>query len=307
LSNIKKENYNKFGFLLNDITQNELEIGLKINNLNFFIKDIANNSRGGIFQKFLSDTGNCEVLGGAEIQRNGIIGIKGKVDYELIKNDTKNFIKENSILVQNIVAHIENPTPHIKITACFPENTNYAIVDTINQVTFQNDYDCKIFWLLFNSKLLNWYCYRFIFAKAIRTMQFDNPVTNRIPIPKNINQQPFIEKANLMLSLNKELQDLSQKFQRLIQRKFNLENLSNKLQNWYLLSYKEFTNELTKNKKKLTLSEETEWEAYFLNESKKVIELISKIENINKEIDKMVYKLYELTEEEILIVEGRKV
>jgi len=184
LSDIQKENYKKFGFLLNDITQTELEIGLKINNLNFFIKDIATNSRGGIFQKFLCYTGDCEVIGGAEIQRNGIIGIKGKVDYELIKNDTKNFIKENSILVQRLVAHIENPTPHIKITACLPINTNYAIVDTINQVTFYKDYDSKVFWLLFNSKLLNWYCYRFIFAKAIRTMQFDNPVTNRIPIPK---------------------------------------------------------------------------------------------------------------------------
>ena len=71
-----------------------------------------------------------------------------------------------------------------------------------------------MFWLLFNSKLINWYAYRFILAKAIRTMQFDNPITNRIPVPKTFNQQPFIEKAELMLFLNKELQELSQKFQR---------------------------------------------------------------------------------------------
>ena len=29
---------------------------------------------------------------------------------------------------------------------------------------------------------MNWYVYRFIFAKAIRTMHFDGPVTDRIPV-----------------------------------------------------------------------------------------------------------------------------
>jgi len=303
LSNLQKENYKKFDFLLNDITLKELEIGLNINNLNFFIKDIANNSRGGIFQKKITDIGNYAVLGGAEIQRNGIVGIKGKIDYELIKNDTKNCINENSILVQNIVAHIENPTPHIKITACFPENKNYAIVDTINQITFHKDYNCKVFWLLFNSKLINWYCYRFIFAKAIRTMHFDNSITNRIPIPKYINQQTFIEKADLMLQLYKELQEKSDKFIRNIQREFLLLNISKKLQNWYEITYTEFLKELEKQKIKLSLSQKSEWEDYFLSECKKTQEINDKIKQTDIEIDNMVYKLYELTPEEIEIVE----
>ena len=107
-----------------------------------------------------------------------------------------------------------------------------------------------------------------------------------------------------MLSFNKELQDLSQKFQRSLQRKFEIDGLSTKLQNWYTLTYNEFIKELSKIKIKLSLSQEAEWEDYFLQESKKALELKSKIEATDKEIDCMVYALYGLTEDEITLVES---
>jgi hypothetical protein len=40
----------------------------------------------------------------------------------------------------------------------------------------------KYIWALLNSKLLCWYVYLFIYAKAIRTMHFDSVSTDRIPI-----------------------------------------------------------------------------------------------------------------------------
>lgn len=105
-----------------------------------------------------------------------------------------------------------------------------------------------------------------------------------------------------MLSKNKEIQEQSQKFQRTIQRKFELEDLPKKLQDWYLLSYAEFIKELGKKKVKLSLSEEAEWEDYFNSESKKALELKATIDATDKAIDKMVYELYGLSEEEIAIV-----
>lgn len=136
-------------------------------------------------------------------------------------------------------------------------------------------------------------------------MHFDNSITNRIPIPENLisAQQPLIAKADQMLSLNKELQDSAQRFQRTILRKFDLEDLSVKLQNWYLLSYKEFIAELSKKKIKLALSQEAEWEDYFLQESQKTLAIKSQIDATDREIDAMVYALYGLTEEEIKVVE----
>lgn len=124
-----------------------------------------------------------------------------------------------------------------------------------------------------------------------------------IPIISKEAQQPFVEKADIMLNLNKELQEVKQKFIKSIQRKFEIESLPNKLQDWYLLSYKEFIKELEKKKIKLSLSQEAEWEDYFVQESKIANEIKNKIEQSDKEIDTMVYKLYELTDEEIEIIE----
>jgi len=124
----------------------------------------------------------------------------------------------------------------------------------------------------------------------------------QIPIPET-NKDLSI-KADLMLSLNNELQEASQKFQRSIQRKFDLEDLPGKLQNWYMLSYKEFITELGKKKVKLSLKEEAEWEDYFLQEAKIALDIKATIDSTDQDIDQMVYQLYELTDEEIKIVEA---
>jgi hypothetical protein len=55
---------------------------------------------------------------------------------------------------------------------------------------------------------------------------------------------------------------------------------------------------------KLSLAAVAEWKENFNTESNKALELKSKIDATDKEIEQMVYKLYDLTEEEIKIVEG---
>jgi REP element-mobilizing transposase RayT len=126
------------------------------------------------------------------------------------------------------------------------------------------------------------------------------------PIPNiaeedNLKFNLFVDK---MLSLNKELQETTQKFQRSLQRKFNLIELPGKLQDWYLLPYSDFIKELGKKKVKLSLSEEAEWEDYFLQELGKALSVKNQIDVTDKEIDQMVYQLYGLTDEEIAVVEG---
>ena len=126
---------------------------------------------------------------------------------------------------------------------------------------------------------------------------------SQIPIPELSNSNLTILVENI-ISSNSELQESSQKFQRTLQRKFELEILPKKLQDWYLLSYKDFIKELGKKKVKLSLSQEAEWEDYFLQESKKAMALKTNIDATDKEIDAMVYELYGLSEEEVKIVEN---
>lgn len=190
---------------------------------------------------------------------------------------------------------------------CMIDNEKYFTLDTVHNGLLINDkFDIKFILSILNSSLL-----RFLYESQINEggkvfAQVKIIYIDPLPIKKIsiIEQKPFIEKVDLMLSLNKELIEQSQKFQRTIQRKFEIETLSKKLQDWYLLSYAEFVKELAKLKIKLTLSQEAEWEDYFIPEAKKMLDIKNEIDATDKAIDKMVYELYGLTEEEISIIEN---
>lgn len=56
-------------------------------------------------------------------------------------------IQENSILAQNIIAHITKPSDHIKIIACIPQNAEFILADTVNQLVISDaDYDFRFIW-----------------------------------------------------------------------------------------------------------------------------------------------------------------
>jgi type II restriction/modification system DNA methylase subunit YeeA len=88
-------------------------------------------------------------------------------------------------------------------------------------------------------------------------------------------------------------------------RKFMLEEMPGKLQNWYLLTYAELIAELGKKKLKLSLADEAEWENYFVQEAYKALAIKNQLETTDRYIDQLVYALYGLTEAEISIVETK--
>jgi len=215
---------------------------------------------------------------------------------------TFNLFDGKKIIVREITGHFPKC-----LIATYSEDvylynrSNIAILEREN-----SDISLKYIVAILNSTLLSYYFVKNT-AKSVRKL-FPKIILNdlrKFPIKKIsfIQQQPYIEKVEQMLALYKELQEQSQKFQRGLERKFAFTDLPKKLQDWYLLSYADFIKELEKNKIKLSLSEEAEWETYFSTEAKKAMEIKSQIEKTDKEIDQMVYALYELTEDEIKIVE----
>ena len=212
------------------------------------------------------------------------------------------FFKNPRILFREI------PGQNKKIQASYTDKLYYyghSITPFI--LTEIQDFDISYILSIVNSDLLSWYASVKCSNFSKKTFPKLNPKDIKdLPIPKISlkHQQPFIAKGSSILSLNKELQENSQKFQRTIQRKFELEELPKKLQDWYKLSYSEFIKEIGKKKVKLSLSQEAEWEDYFLEESRKALELKATIDATDKAIDTMVYELYGLSEEEIAIVEN---
>jgi tRNA1(Val) A37 N6-methylase TrmN6 len=161
---------------------------------------------------------------------------------------------------------------------------------------------------ILNSKLMAYYFVKNT-AKSVRKM-FPKIILNdlrKFPV-KEITieeQQPFIKKAERILSLNEELLKVSSKFKRTILRKFeSLDKLPKKLESWYTLSFADFVKELKKKKIKLSLREEANWEDYFLTEQPKVTSLEYQINTENVKLNYLVYELYGLTDDEIKIVEN---
>jgi type I restriction-modification system DNA methylase subunit len=210
---IQKSLCHQFGFLVNGVTEIEIQIADKLQKQKCFLKDLVINQRGGMLQEYvISRKSDFQVLGGKHINRYIVADqIKGFISKEHIR-DEKAFIKPKSILAQNIIAHIQSPIDHIKIIATLPEKTYPLILDTINQL--ENISNLSSYYLLgiLNSKLINWYVYRFIFAKAIRTMHFDPPATDRIPYPQlNLKRTADKAKHDKMVKLVDRMLDLHKK------------------------------------------------------------------------------------------------
>ena len=188
----------------------------------------------------------------------------------------------------------------------YDENIEYIAGKSTTILYSENDKYNKSGLCILNSKLISYYIKTSYEAASMGGgINFTPDLIKNIPLFKlNLKiELKFSEKADKMLALNKELQEVSQKFQRMIMREFNLEKLSTKLQNWYLLNFDEFIKELSKVKVKLSLSQKADWEDYFIAEKEKADTLNNEITKTDKEIDKMVYELYGLSDDEIKVIE----
>ncbi|HWJ30179.1 MAG TPA: hypothetical protein VNS32_26830, partial [Flavisolibacter sp.] len=128
------------------------------------------------------------------------------------------FINDESILVQNIVAHIQYPYPRIQIAATTIEKEKQqtaVILDTVNQLNNTSLLSTHYILGVLNSKIISWYTYKFIYANAIRTMHFDSSTTDRIPFPDmDWNNPEHMSKHDLISDSVKQIQELRSELQK---------------------------------------------------------------------------------------------
>lgn len=306
IARVNKSLIPKFdGVLLNSLTNQEIQIGSKIKDIETTLGTMGINKWGDVFyQQINKEKSGFNVLGGSEIQRYYRRGIKGYIENKYIKSN-QSLIKPNSVLLQRIIAHIENPIDHLKISGTIFEDSSYRIVNTVHQLILDKEISNKYVLAIINSNFMNWFVYRFVFAKAIRSFQFSGDVAKKIPIPKlsGEEQKPFIEKAEKMLELNKEFYEKKDKFLTMLKSDFGLEKVSKNLQGFYELDWKGFEIELGKKKIALSGNKKDDWFDRFNGMSREVRKLRDEIDKTDDEINKMVYGLYGLSEGEVGVVE----
>lgn len=115
-------------------------------------------------------------------------------------------------------------------------------------------------------------------------------------------QQPFIALTDTMLSLNQQLQDKRARFLHRLSDNLEGIKITSTLQAFDQMNFAGFLAELKKQKIKLSLVQQDEWEEYF-NQYRSVCQQLStQIAETDNEIDQRVFDLYGLTAEEREIV-----
>ena len=186
------------------------------------------------------------------------------------------------------------------------------IVATYDDGSFHGLYTCSVIFpkegsnlnlkyilCLLNSLLINlWYKYYDTDVEIKLVSMSQIPVVELSPK----SQQPFIDRADLMLKFNRDFLDKKNKFLNRVKQNLNLEKITNKLNNFYEFDFNNFLGELSKQGIELYLKQQDEWEDYFNEYKKELTDLKTKKEKIDGEIDLMVYDLYDLKENETNIV-----
>ncbi|TAH01862.1 MAG: restriction endonuclease subunit M [Sphingobacteriales bacterium] len=159
---------------------------------------------------------------------------------------------------------------------------------------------------ILNSKLINWLYQHQNFHMVNKPLAEVKVIfIERLPIVTSKDESYIIGKVELIMSEIKKLKKLNTDFSKLLMNNlFNLKRSSIFERPLNLDSALLFFKELERQKIKLSLSEQAEWLQYFEEQKAKALAIKTLINQTDKEIDKMVYELYELTEEEINIVEG---
>ena len=197
----------------------------------------------------------------------------------------ENFVVDKKIIIQDIAT---------EITATLDTN-KYLCNDTLN-IIFELDkqYTFEYILILLNSKLINvWFKKVFPAGLHIKANQLE-----QIPIPECTDQQPFIDLADKMLSLNRDLQAKRARFIRRLQDNMPDIKITGTLETFDTLDFAGFVAELKKQKIKLSLVQQDEWEEYFSQYKTACTDLTSAISATDAEIDARVYDLYGLTDDE---------
>ena len=166
--------------------------------------------------------------------------------------------------------------------------------DTINLkyiTAILNSKLCKL-WLWYNCPELQGG------TREISKVYFEN-----FRILLDADQQPLARLTDLQMQQVRQLQEKRSRFLRRMSDNIEGVKITTVLQTFDKLTFAEFTAELKKQKIRLSLSQQDEWEEYFNKNVSECQQLTQQIETTDQEINLRVYRLYGLTYEEVQTVD----
>ena len=183
----------------------------------------------------------------------------------------------------------------------------YASIDTNCLHSFTEDFTPEYVLCWLNSKLYN-YTFECLFDGLRMSggyLLYSSPNLKNTYIKRVSKEQQeiFCEYASKMLLQNEELLVKRNRFLRRLSDNFQDIKITGALSTFEQLEFVDFLKELKKQKIKLTLLEQDEWDEYFNAYRTACQDIAKQIATTSNEIDLRVYQLYGLTYDEVLIVD----
>lgn len=312
-SRISKDNTYLFDYLLNDIEFNLVkkiftnfpkleegfEFGVGINTgyiKNELVADKKIDSRYHL------------MVAGDDISRYGIVHTSGWIMYD------KEFVKSKKELGRSLpeerffysekilVVRTRNLSLKRRIIATIDNDKKYNL-NRLSNIIAKEGYSLKGLLGILNSNLFQW-----IFAKKFFDYEIKPIYIKQCPMA-DVNNERLVALVNKILDNTKSLEKLRTDFIRLLPTQFKPKKVSKKLENWIELDFYTFSNEIDKNKplrklRDVTFKERQKLEQDFDEIKKECEDYVFQIQDTDHEINQLVYQLYQLTPEEIAIVEN---
>ncbi|MDR0911497.1 MAG: Eco57I restriction-modification methylase domain-containing protein [Methanobrevibacter sp.] len=204
-----------------------------------------------------------------------------------------------------LVRQIPSPPPYC-IDATYVEN---KYLNDINSMIIFNASNKSLKFILgvLNSKLTSfWFISKFDKHQRKIFPQFKVKELKKFPIPikNDVNlKKELINKVILIEDLIKKHEKEIVSFQKYLTAEFNTPKINKKLAEYYNLSFDELYKEVKKQYKDISRKEKDRLEEEYNGSISITQPLQQEIAKIDNEIDNLVYKLYDLTDEEIEIIE----
>lgn len=312
---ISKEMIIKNDFVINlNSTQNEFKLLDKIKSKGISLNKICK-IRNGInpgmpesrkkllIENEVEGVNPVKRLDGKDIFRYGLNWENKWFDYNKEYKVIGGSLRDESIFTSPkiLVQDIRNLSLKRRIIACYDDNKYYNLYTLHNILVTDDKFDIKYILAVLNSNILNYF-----FASNYKDIHIKPRYLSELPIPELefSKQKILVEYSNSIIEKSQHLNKFQLKVINMLQRDFGLEKPTKKLEMWYELSLQDFFKELLKAKINLSAIQKDELQEYFETYQKQAIATKNEIVATDKAIDKMVYELYGLSEEEISIVEN---
>lgn len=188
---------------------------------------------------------------------------------------------------------------------CFYDKNNEYLAGKSTTVLtdIQEDINYESINCILNSKLITFYLKEgYSSAGMDGGINFSPAVISTIPILniKKSIQDDLAKKSHMMFESYRSLYEKRNKFLKLIKQEYNIGRISKKLDKFYLLDYDKFVKQLNI---KLNMDKKADLLDFFEKNKKEILEILEKINKTDTEINNMVYDLYQLTDEEIKMID----